>query len=525
MRFPNTLPDETLFSRYIRFVSISGYDERAFSRLLFDRPRISIHPYLTIGVKKVAELTNTSEKDIYNDETLFGFYSYFIPQKSSDIYRSVLKNDCNSAFRSCQMVCFRNNEVLSLKFCPKCVQEDIREYGVSYWHRLHQVPGLEACSKHKILLEHQELPERHRIKRNLLPPSTISFTVSSVKSHQFSKYVESVLNQISCSTKSFDFGELIEDIRKYGYMRGKKRFKRKELTKDLYDFSKTLKFNSQSLLPRSEHDYNYLSRLLKGSFAQHPFKYVLLGFWLKNLKETRAHINPIKEKLTPLNNRNKDDVKKQCLELLKQKISMMEITRRTGKSQCYLKALAMSENISVNTSPRLLIESVKVGIISMAKKGFHRNAIANQFKISIGSVEQIISSVDGLVADRKRYKFESKRRKYKVQILRAVNRNPNAIKQEIKMMCYRAFHWLYLHEREWLNSNMPLAEKPKIYTGINWEERDKELEVVVREIMTECCGKISRTQLDRRLGNHGWLIKCEDKLPKTIQTYHDMKAQ
>jgi len=32
--------------------------------------------------------------------------------------------------------------------CPKCVKEDQDTYGVSYWHREHQIPGVIWCNKH-----------------------------------------------------------------------------------------------------------------------------------------------------------------------------------------------------------------------------------------------------------------------------------------------------------------------------------------------------------------------------------------
>ena len=41
-----------------------------------------------------------------------------------------------------------------LRFCPECYAEEIRQYGVGYWHREHQTPGVLFCSRH-----HQPLAE------------------------------------------------------------------------------------------------------------------------------------------------------------------------------------------------------------------------------------------------------------------------------------------------------------------------------------------------------------------------------
>ena len=40
-----------------------------------------------------------------------------------------------------------------LRYCPVCLQADKERFGERYWHRLHQVPGVEICPTHKTFLE------------------------------------------------------------------------------------------------------------------------------------------------------------------------------------------------------------------------------------------------------------------------------------------------------------------------------------------------------------------------------------
>lgn len=40
-----------------------------------------------------------------------------------------------------------------LQFCPICTESDIQKFGESYWHRLHQVPGVKVCPIHNVFLE------------------------------------------------------------------------------------------------------------------------------------------------------------------------------------------------------------------------------------------------------------------------------------------------------------------------------------------------------------------------------------
>lgn len=39
-----------------------------------------------------------------------------------------------------------------LRYCPMCVREDIDTYGETYWHRVHQLPAMVYCTKHRVRL-------------------------------------------------------------------------------------------------------------------------------------------------------------------------------------------------------------------------------------------------------------------------------------------------------------------------------------------------------------------------------------
>lgn len=51
---------------------------------------------------------------------------------------------------------------------------------------------------------------------------------------------------------------------------------------------------------------------------------------------------------------------------------------------------------------------------------------------------------------------------------------------------------------------------------VNWEERDRKLSYQVSEILSSVDSSISRSELDRMLGSHGWLTSKKHKLPKTM---------
>src|SRR5690606_31313428 len=40
-----------------------------------------------------------------------------------------------------------------IRFCKNCYIEDIRRYGEGYWHRMHQIPGVDVCIEHETNLQ------------------------------------------------------------------------------------------------------------------------------------------------------------------------------------------------------------------------------------------------------------------------------------------------------------------------------------------------------------------------------------
>ena len=40
----------------------------------------------------------------------------------------------------------------SLYYCPACAEEELARYGESYWHRMHQLPGVNVCLTQRLVL-------------------------------------------------------------------------------------------------------------------------------------------------------------------------------------------------------------------------------------------------------------------------------------------------------------------------------------------------------------------------------------
>ena len=282
MNLPKTLKGEMLYSRFIRHMTILGVSESEYLGCLLKKPRASIHPYLTIGIKNAAKISDETTLKIFRQQTLGKYFSYFLPVYADTIYQSLLNNDASAATRASQVACFKQSEVLSLKFCPRCAEQDIETYGVTYWHVVHQIPGIEACWKHQIYLVHKELPPRPHIKPNLLPSIGVKSDKCPMLVFKFAKFSHQLFNGIKNGNDTFFYSHeaLIERLFNLGYVTRKKRFLRKHLSSDFFEFVRRLEPDQSSLFPQSEVDHRYLSYLLSAKSVQHPFKAMLMDFWL-----------------------------------------------------------------------------------------------------------------------------------------------------------------------------------------------------------------------------------------------------
>jgi len=516
MRLPHALPDEVLFSRLCRHLTLSGFNKDKFIKEIFGSSRLSIHPYLNSHLPYIEQAFEEPSMNLWRTQTLLPLFSNFLPKYRNQIQDLNLSS--NELVRVCQIASFREREVLNLKFCPICAKEDIKKYGVSYWHRCHQIPGIEACTEHNAWLVHQPLPEGTHLEAGLLPSCDSCAQPSSELAWLLAKYSENILAKLSegvCKEPDYKSDLLVN-----GYITQNGRVRRKAIYSDFFKLIEALDYSDTSLLPESKFDYRYISPLLADEPTQHPFKHLLFSYWLKSdfsCSRQSMRLSILAPQLSKLKS-----IERRCMALLQDGYSMAEVSRRTGKSRCYLKALALRENIPINLKPKIITPRLQKRIIALARKGFHRKTIANIFDISTGSVELYISIQPWLVEWRKQCKYESKRRRYKAHIIHYCRTFPEAIRQDVKQHCNAAFHWLYSHEKQWLELVLPKPTKPTIKARVDWAKRDAELVKKVREVMKKNGFHLSRTELDRLLGGHGWLTRKKRKLPNAIKTYHSL---
>lgn len=199
---PVPYDDELLYSYISRCFYKSGLvSYRNFNLLVYGRNEIRpdidfINKLSDDFYKKLCDIKNI--ENIVMDMTMFPYYARFLPQ-----------NQKNDAFVALKEMKGNFNDLLSkpryrnqfLKYCPLCVKEDKENLGETYWHRVHQIPGMIVCPKHACYLLDTEIPveknKRITFKHAEYETKNNNIIYGNKLEIEYSIYLSNLLNEIN----------------------------------------------------------------------------------------------------------------------------------------------------------------------------------------------------------------------------------------------------------------------------------------------------------------------------------------
>ncbi len=148
---PEIYPDELVYSWFCRYYVHSGCltHSMALKEILYNRCNNPskeflghLNPDMLSAMQRMYPINEVILK-----HTMYPQYARFIPQeqKKKALY--------HIGFDFCDIhhlfaILPRSESDLYLKYCPICADEDRRQYGEAYWHRVHQIRNMQICTKH-----------------------------------------------------------------------------------------------------------------------------------------------------------------------------------------------------------------------------------------------------------------------------------------------------------------------------------------------------------------------------------------
>lgn len=164
IRMPEPYPDENCYSilcRYaVRAGSLSG--ARICQVLFGNIVRLTgllYKPFRTRDVIRWGE--EAGSIPLYGkNHSCLQYFSAFM-----DFEDAILLQDCRKGFsltsgqtkRISHRCGITRIQKEHLWYCPRCVTDDIREYGETCWRRLPQMPGVSYCTQHRVRLRESSI--------------------------------------------------------------------------------------------------------------------------------------------------------------------------------------------------------------------------------------------------------------------------------------------------------------------------------------------------------------------------------
>lgn len=153
--FPSLYPDELLYSLFARYYAQSGHIAYVFAaeELFANRatkPDIEFMDALTVDAKRLVMGERTVE-DVIEKHTMFPYYVRFLDRRRRRQAMALIKQT-DERYHNFLYQNRGKRAARYLRSCPLCAAKDRELFGETYWHRSHQLYGIDICPIHKCFL-------------------------------------------------------------------------------------------------------------------------------------------------------------------------------------------------------------------------------------------------------------------------------------------------------------------------------------------------------------------------------------
>lgn len=182
--FPTPYPDELWYSVISRYYMYSGYMSASFVlKAILGRGKSNISILFAEQINyTLSQLPNgfITAEEIILKHTAYPYYVRHFPSERKKKLIDAMKGENGLSGRAASLSGMGTTKKFKgacLRYCPLCAEEDVKMYGETYWHRIHQIPDIRICPKHCIYLN--EAPYPIRTTKALHPPL---FTIEAANS-------------------------------------------------------------------------------------------------------------------------------------------------------------------------------------------------------------------------------------------------------------------------------------------------------------------------------------------------------
>lgn len=572
--FPDPYPDELLYSVFARYsVRVQFFDQKDILESLFEnRNAIAVVDFPSYLSALIANMPQghcyTIDRLIYQ-HTLLPFYAPFHPSERIRMVEKIMSNN-GKASASEKLGLMANSVpcVHTLKFCPLCLQKDKEQFGESYWHRLHQISGVEVCPEHQVFLEKSNVTIKDRKNRHKFCSTDDSLAIVPPRYLNLSESSHYILFQIAKDSQWL----LTNQIPSQGLNSFRERYLALLVDRQLANYNGTIKakqlqdefsvYYSTDILSQihckvdysSQH--NWLIRLVRSyKVAQHPLHHLLMIHFLGHSVESFFQL-PVNVKL--FGDGQWPCLNPICPQFRKHRIKQYDLSfskdsgkpvasfrcnccqftySRVGPDQSHhdLYRYSRVENYGELWESELakLWSDNTISLREIARRldvdprtvKFH----VTRLQLPIRGINQFAGQNSDQEANpTNNLIFDEQKKLKRNEWLSLMQDNPEMSTSDLKNLSSALYFWLYRNDKDWLSENKPTRQKPLPVSRVDWNERDRifaeQVKTAVENLLTQESKPVQITvaQIGRAINQLSVLQKHIDKLPLTSQVLSEV---
>lgn len=482
---------------------------------IFGRTHVRLHSVLPNYINAIANFFNLDPQHLLNKATGYPLYAFSLSSQAHELEKVLLSNNGHLIASYSRQAPSSLPLVKQYRYCTACLEESFDRLGKLTWRIEHQLYGVSYCPIHCEPLLYLNAGEGGINRQYYLPEGGVPILAEiNDKAVYLSCFITKLYRLLQNETLHDNVIDIYTEwLRTKGFLTKCGHIRMRLLVDALFNFWKELFESTDELLPLELSNFHYVADIVHQRRPVHYLKHCLLMAYLaKSPKDFFALAKAPKPALEPLKPSSlylESDV----LTLLYSGSSMRNISAKLGVSVGYVKRLALRNNLEIERRRWKLTDEIERDVWRKAFVGWHRADIAKHHGVSVGTVEQLIQSHQGLSGWRHHMVMAKRRAENRSALLQAIENNPQITRNEFKRS-FSCYMWLYKNDREWLYQNLPAPQAKKYYPSVDWAARDKFLAIKVKCLPAE---SKSLSELDRALGGHGWLLHDAKKLPETMK--------
>ncbi|MBD2048750.1 TniQ family protein [Coleofasciculus sp. FACHB-64] len=564
--FPKPYPDEILYSVIARYHIRSGNTSPKITlQELFDSQTtaatVDLPSNLNNLIQNLQFISNYQVEDLIYKHTLYPLYSPFLPANRSNQILKSMKGDSGGDIHTRAGIMASSITMPKyFRFCPSCRDEDLKNYGELYWHRIHQIPGVLVCPFHSEVLQDSLFSLQGFNKHEYYAASTDNCSLTKEQSIFSPETLKKLLvlakdswwllnSEVASQEPQWFRKQYTNLMIEQRLATATGRIQQKKLIDSFLFFYGHEMLSTVYSLVTDKNTNNWISSIVrKHRKSFHPIRHLLMIRFLKKSVEDffkqDTEYKPFGEPPWLCLNAAAEHYRQPVVTNLV--ITLCCDTKKpVGTFSCSCGMVYCRTELDETDRDKLRIGKVKTfgqlwehklkEFVEVEKLGLRETA--RRLNVDPGTIKRYVSllKLTTYWQTRKENDFVGLQEapeihpnsttelkfKHKQDWIALQAQNPEASKTTLRKLVPATYIWLYRNDREWLNQNSPALQVavPSV-VRVDWHKRDRQVLTQVQEgvrslLNTDKPERISISRIGKTVGLLGLLEQHLDKMPLT----------